>query len=39
LARQNQLQILDAFGLQAGQEVRVWPNARAGTAVFKLQKN
>ena len=39
LARQNQLQILDAFGLQAGQEVRVWPNALAGTAVFKFQKN
>ena len=39
LARQNQLQILDAFGLQAGQEVRVWPNAFAGTAVFKFQKN
>jgi len=39
LARQNQLQILDAFGLQAGQEVRLWPNAFAGTAVFKFQKN
>jgi hypothetical protein len=39
LARQNQLQILDAFGLQAGQEVRTWPNALAGTAVFKFQKN
>jgi methionine biosynthesis protein MetW len=39
LARQNQLQILDAFGLQAGQEVRGWPNALAGTAVFKFQKN
>ena len=39
LARQNQLQILDAFGLQAGQEVRLWPNALAGTAVFKFQKN
>lgn len=39
LAQQNQLQILDAFGLQDGQEVRVWPNARAGTAVFKFQKN
>jgi methionine biosynthesis protein MetW len=38
LAGQNQLQILDAFGLQAGQEVRVWPNALAGTAVFKFQK-
>ena len=39
LAQQNQLQILDAFGLQDGQEVRVWPNARAGTAVFKFQKH
>ncbi len=39
LARQNQLQILDAFGLQAGQDVRLWPNALAGTAVFKFQKN
>jgi methionine biosynthesis protein MetW len=39
LAGQNQLKILDAFGLQAGQEVRVWPNALAGTAVFKFQKN
>jgi methionine biosynthesis protein MetW len=39
LAQQNQLQILDAFGLQDGQEVRVWPNASAGTAVFKFQKN
>lgn len=39
LAQQNQLQILDAFGLQDGQEVRVWPNARAGTAVFKFQKS
>lgn len=39
LAQQNHLQILDAFGLQDGQEVRVWPNARAGTAVFKFQKN
>ena len=39
LVGQNQLKILDAFGLQAGQEVRVWPNALAGTAVFKFQKN
>ena len=38
LARNNQLQIIDAFGLQEGQEVRLWPNARAGTAVFKFQK-
>ena len=39
LARQNQLQILDAFGVQDGQEVRRWPNALAGTAVFKFRKN
>ena len=38
LARQNQLQILDHFGLQDGREVRVWPNARASRAVFKLQR-
>ena len=38
LARQNQLQILDHFGLQDGCEVRVWPNARASRAVFKLQR-
>ena len=37
LARQNHLRILDAFGLQDGQEVRLWPNARAGTAVFKFE--
>jgi len=38
LAAKNQLQVLDAFGLQDGREVRLWPNARAGTAVFKLQR-
>ena len=38
LARQNQLQILDSFGLQDGREVRFWPNARASRAVFKLQR-
>ena len=38
LAQQNQLQILDQFGLQNGREVRVWPNARASRAVFKLQR-
>jgi len=36
LARKNGLKILDAFGLQAGQTVRWWPNARASTAVFKI---
>ena len=38
LARQNCLQVLDSFGLQDGQEIRVWPNARASRAVFKLQR-
>ncbi len=39
LARKNQLQVLDSFGLQHGQEVRVLPNLMAGTAVFKLQRS
>jgi methionine biosynthesis protein MetW len=39
LARKNDLRVLDAFGLQHGQEVRVLPNLMAGTAVFKLQRN
>ena len=38
LARKNDLRILDAFGLQHGQEVRILPNLMAGTAVFKLQR-
>jgi methionine biosynthesis protein MetW len=38
LALQNRLQILDAFGLQDGCEIRFWPNARASRAVFKLQR-
>ena len=38
LARHNQLRILDAFGLHEGREVRWLPNARAGTAVFCLQR-
>lgn len=38
LALQNNLQVLDAFGLQDGQEIRIWPNARASRAVFKLQR-
>ena len=39
LAHKNDLRILDAFGLQHGQEVRVLPNLMAGTAVFKLQRS
>jgi len=38
LARKNGLRVLDAFGLQDGRVVRWLPNARAGTAVFKLQR-
>jgi methionine biosynthesis protein MetW len=36
LAQKNGLRVLDSFGLQDGREVRWLPNARAGTAVFKL---
>ncbi|MES2400692.1 MAG: methionine biosynthesis protein MetW [Pseudomonadota bacterium] len=38
LATQNRLDILDQFGLQDGREVRLWPNARASRAVFKVQR-
>jgi hypothetical protein len=31
--------VVDAFGLQHGQEVRVLPNLMAGTAVYKLQRS
>ncbi len=39
LALQNQLQILDQFGLQDGREVRWLPNAFASRAVFKVQRS
>ncbi|KQP21591.1 methionine biosynthesis protein MetW [Pseudorhodoferax sp. Leaf267] len=38
LARKNGLQILDAFGLQAGLEIRALPNVRASTALFRFQR-
>jgi len=38
LARKNALRVVDAFGLQHGQEVRLLPNLMAGTAVYKLQR-
>ncbi len=38
LARKTGLRVLDAYGLQDGAEVRWRPNARAGTAVFKMQR-
>ena len=39
LAHKNRLRVLDAFGVQQGHEVRWLPNARAGTAVFKLERS
>jgi methionine biosynthesis protein MetW len=38
LATKNQLQILDAYGLQDGREVRTLPNLRASTAVFQFTR-
>ena len=38
LARKNRLDVLDAFGLQDGREVRWQPNLRAGTAVFRFRR-
>ena len=37
LAQKNPLTIIDAVGLQDGQDIRFWPNARASRAVFKFQ--
>jgi len=36
LALKNHLHIKDAFGLEDGKKIRLWPNARAATAVFQL---
>ena len=38
LARKNRLRVLDAFGVQDDREVRLLPNLRAGTAVFKFER-
>ena len=38
LAAKNGLRMVDGFGLQEGREIRVLPNLRASTAVFKFQK-
>ena len=38
LARSNGLQVLDSFGLQNGQPVRLLPNWLAGTSVYKLAR-
>jgi methionine biosynthesis protein MetW len=38
LAAKNGLRMVDGFGLQEGREIRILPNLRASTAVFKFQK-
>jgi methionine biosynthesis protein MetW len=38
LARKNQLQVKDAFGLHNGREVRWMPNLLATTAVFQIER-
>ena len=38
LARSNGLRVLDSFGLQNGQPVRLLPNWLAGTSVYKLAR-
>ncbi|MBI2753659.1 MAG: methionine biosynthesis protein MetW [Betaproteobacteria bacterium] len=38
LAARNGLQVQDSFGLQDGRTVRLLPNLRAGTSVYKLAK-
>ncbi|HEX2544188.1 MAG TPA: methionine biosynthesis protein MetW, partial [Ramlibacter sp.] len=38
LATKNRLTILDAFGLQDGEERRFLPNLTASTAVFKFER-
>jgi methionine biosynthesis protein MetW len=38
LAQRNGLRVLDSFGLQDGRTVRLAPNWRAGTSVYKLAR-
>ena len=38
LAHRNGLRVLDSFGLQEGRTVRLAPNLRAGTSVYKLSR-
>ncbi len=38
LAARNGLQVQDSFGLQNGHTVRLLPNLRAGTSVYKLTR-
>ena len=38
LAQRNAIRVLDAFGLDNGRELRMLPNLRASTAVFRLER-
>ena len=39
LAEKNKLQILDSFGIENGEIIRLMPNLRASTAVFQFQSS
>ena len=38
LAGKNGLDVIDSFGLQSGEVIRLWPNLRASVAVFKFER-
>jgi methionine biosynthesis protein MetW len=38
LAHKCGLRVIESFGIAAGRSVRIWPNLRAGTAVFKFAR-
>jgi methionine biosynthesis protein MetW len=38
LARRNKLRIIESFGLNGGEQVSMWPNLMAATAVFKFER-
>ena len=39
LANKNDLRVTESFGIQDDRVIRWWPNARASTAVFRLQRH
>jgi methionine biosynthesis protein MetW len=38
LANKNNIRILDSFGVKNAEQIRIFPNLRAPTAVFKIEK-
>ncbi len=38
LANKNNIRILDSFGVKDAEQIRIFPNLRAPTAVFKIEK-